>query len=92
MQGKRKKILLEKHNRLAPIEEGQLKIKPKRNHSERHAAQENNVPNIKSLPDFQKASKSKRPMDIPAIDHTKQINKLQEIIQSNDMGINSAQS
>eukprot|EP00347_Sterkiella_histriomuscorum_P007667 403348036 len=83
---KRKKIL-EKHSRLAPIDEGMLKSK-----SKLQDIQENNQSQTDHVRDHQTSSvlplslknqnKSKRVFDVPAIDHSKQRAKLEEIIQA----------
>ena len=77
MQNKRKKTFLEKHTRLAPIDETQLKAKVKpgeNNQSEELNANAINDPQVTIS--LKTQSKIKKPLEIPAIDHTKQRAKL----------------
>jgi hypothetical protein len=66
MLPKRKRILLEKHNRLEPIDENKLKSKTKR--SESDIAPINDDLGGILHPDLV-PSKTKRPFEIPALDH-----------------------
>jgi hypothetical protein len=68
---KRKKTLLERNTRLDPIDENKLKSKTKRPESE--AKSHNDSASL--LPPLT-GSKSKRPFEIAAIDHSKQRAKL----------------
>lgn len=94
MTTKRKKLLLEKRNRLKPIDETQLKSL----HILQGTAEEDceksaaaldmisptraTLPPVGGEPDFTHMPKVKSPFEMPSIDHTKQRLKLQNIIES----------
>jgi hypothetical protein len=72
MLPKRKRILLEKHNRLEPIDERKLKAMTKRNELDPIARSDVFAVGMPS----EMISKTKRPFEIPAIDHDRPKAKL----------------